>query len=821
MEPAEPSLGTMPISPAGPTDPSFGGIRISSLSSVATSRALTSLASAAAASSPAKSDEAAPEVNGVEAIPRLVDAVRRKLEEALSSSVKTPEKQRPLYLTLNMRGRALFDLAFVISRLPAGSKEAARALELCERSSVAWTMVRIIDNERNDGDGFAAKSAVLALSVLANLACINGHVLLMRAEINALGLFVVLLNDAVAQAQSALVLPYAIAGVRNLANQAGAAETLRKSGGEAALRDLLARPDIAEVLDETTILHVQKALLLVNSPAVRKKTALSSAAARISKVLPSVGPAGKKRAPLSPEERASLAEEHRRLTVRHAAAVLIQKMYRGRKGRIDYHFARRVACLDELHVGPTSTMMDLLRGLHDKSADERELCILALATFAASCSSLRLAELAVHLDEVVGLLMPSEHLSTQAYAACIVANLSYTHGGQTNAIYAGAVVGLLGVLRNNAHATGTEGGQEEEEHEGRVAAMTQAAAALQNLTFELAPVCDELVQRGAVVILDRVMDEQDEMCCEYAAGVLSNLDVYASEALDESAASAIERARAFLAGKHERAERRQEEGAQSIQRAWRKKHPSVRNNSADPNRVTLMAPTTELVLTEFQIILPSAPPALIPLPTTATSATDWTTPDRTSPLKTQNLAPASRPGTIPRAMRLSLHEGFADSPSTTIPPLSTIPQLRMGRQSLPVNGRPGTIPRAMRLSLHESFAEAPPLDSPSTTISPLRMGRQSLPASGRPGTIPRAMRLSLHESFAEAAPLLSLHESFAEAAPLDSPSATTSQPRAPRLSASASGRPGPIPRAMRLSLLEGLALPGAGGAHASSDSDSD
>mmetsp|Transcript_9968 Transcript_9968/g.25056 ORF Transcript_9968/g.25056 Transcript_9968/m.25056 type:complete len:89 (+) Transcript_9968:3-269(+) len=88
------------------------------------------------------------------------------------------------------------------------------------------------------------------------------------------------------------------------------------------------------------------------------------------------------------------------------------------------------------------------------------------------------------------------------------------------------------------------------------------------------------------------------------------------------------------------------------------------------------------------------------------------------------------------------------------------------------------------------------------------MGRQSLPASGRPGTIPRAMRLSLHES-------------FAEAAPLDSPSATTSQPRAPRLSASASGRPGPIPRAMRLSLLEGLALPGAGGAHASSDSDSD
>mmetsp|Transcript_50164 Transcript_50164/g.115081 ORF Transcript_50164/g.115081 Transcript_50164/m.115081 type:complete len:102 (+) Transcript_50164:3-308(+) len=101
------------------------------------------------------------------------------------------------------------------------------------------------------------------------------------------------------------------------------------------------------------------------------------------------------------------------------------------------------------------------------------------------------------------------------------------------------------------------------------------------------------------------------------------------------------------------------------------------------------------------------------------------------------------------------------------------------------------------------------------------MGRQSLPASGRPGTIPRAMRLSLHESFAEAAPLLSLHESFAEAAPLDSPSATTSQPRAPRLSASASGRPGPIPRAMRLSLLEGLALPGAGGAHASSDSDSD
>ncbi|KAG8466615.1 hypothetical protein KFE25_007994 [Diacronema lutheri] len=508
------------------------------------------------------------DVDSVDAIPRLADAVRRKLDEAITSPIKSPDK-KPLYMTLNLRGRALFDLAFIMSKVPAGSKEATKALELCDLANVAYTMVRIIENEREEGDGFAAKSAVLALSVLANLACVNGHVQLMRPEINALGLFLALLSDDEAQAQSALVLPYAIAGVRNLANQVGAAEMLRKTGGEQQLRELLARPDISEVLDEHTLVHAHKALLLVNDLAIK-------APKLTNKILPG---ARKKVEETTERRHKELEEEHKKLVERRDAAVDIQKNVRRFQSEKNYHFAKKVEKLDDEHVGPMSSMMELIRGLRDPNLTARAKCVHALATFAASCSSLRLAELALHSDEIVAMLAAQrEHPSTQAYACCIVANLSYTPNGQRAAIHAGAVEALLGVIQSHVRAEAVD------DRAARNAAMSQAAAALQNLTFELTPVCDELVKRGAVGALNALMThaESDAACHEYAAGVLTNLHVYASAPLDDEALGATQKARSLIAGKHERSESHEQEGATRIQATWRGK--SVRTHVDDARR---------------------------------------------------------------------------------------------------------------------------------------------------------------------------------------------------------------------------------------------
>jgi hypothetical protein len=59
------------------------------------------------------------EASGIEAIPRLVDAVKRKLDQAIIAPVASPEK-KPQYITLNMRGRALYDLAFILSKVRSG-----------------------------------------------------------------------------------------------------------------------------------------------------------------------------------------------------------------------------------------------------------------------------------------------------------------------------------------------------------------------------------------------------------------------------------------------------------------------------------------------------------------------------------------------------------------------------------------------------------------------------------------------------------------------------------------------------------------------------
>lgn len=499
----------------------------------------------------------APEADGVGAIPRLADAVRRKLDEAIISPVRSPNKAAPLYITLNLRGRALFDLAFILSKVSAGTKEAERALELCDRSNVAYTMVRIIENEREEGDGFAAKSAVLALSVLANLACINGHVQLMRPEINALGLFLALLSDDEAQAQSALVLPYAIAGVRNLANQVGAAETLRKSGGENQLHALLQRPDIAEVLDAQTLEHAHKTLLLVNDLSVKTPNLATL-------ILPG---SRKKSATLAGIRRKELEEEHKKLIERRGAAAANGQNMLKHPVEHSLKFAQKVDRRDEAHGGTTASMMELIQGLRSPDPIARSKCVHALAAFAASCSSLRLAELALHADEVIALLKPqAEHPSTQAYACCIVANLSYTPNGQRAAIRAGAVEALIGVIAANVGAEAAE-----DDRAVRNAAMSQAAAALQNLTFELTPVCDELVNRGAVSTLNVLMThaDSDAACHEYAAGVLTNLHFYASSPLDSEAQDAGERARALILEKQERAEARENEEATRIQAVWR------------------------------------------------------------------------------------------------------------------------------------------------------------------------------------------------------------------------------------------------------------
>jgi hypothetical protein len=522
----------------------------------------------------APKDGNAPEdQDSIEAIPRLADAVKRKLDEAFTHG-KAPDK-KPLYMTLNVRGRALFDLAFILSKVPAGSKEAIRAVELCAIGDVASTMVSIIEHERDEGEGFGAKSAVLALSVLANLACINGHVQLMRPEINALGLFLALLSDEDAQDQSPLVLPYAIAGVRNLANQVGAAEMLRKTGGEVQLRELLARPDISEVLDEHTLVHATKALLLVNDLALKAPNLTAH-------ILPSV----RKQEEAAAERRhKELEEEHRKLVERRDAAVLVQKTIRRyQSGKAlnsaNSNGANTAGAARDETLGPSSSMMELIRGLHGTDASARAKCVHALATFAASCSSLRLAELALHSDEVVALLAPAkEHPSTQAYASCIVANLSYTPSGQKAAIRAGAVEALLGVIEHNvAASTATASAAD---RAARNAAMSQAAAALQNLTFELTAVCDELAKRNAPAVLNALMgsDESDDACCEYAAGVLTNLHVYASAPLDDASAAATEKARSLIAGKQERRATIEEEEATRIQSVWRGR--SERSGSHD------------------------------------------------------------------------------------------------------------------------------------------------------------------------------------------------------------------------------------------------
>jgi len=513
-----------------------------------------------AAQEAAAAEEARSAVEAIDTIPRLADAVRRKLDEVTHSPEKQHSPGTPLYMTLNMKGRALFDLAFILAHVE-GAEAQKKAVELCERAGVAYTMVRIIEKERDDGDGFAAKSAVLALSILANLACHNGHEQLMQPEINALDLFLALLNDPDSQALSPLVLPYSIAGVRNLSNQKGAAEQLRKAGGEKLLQDLVRRGKESgpNALDEHTLVHATKALMNVNELAPKAPLGAH------------LLPGAKKKAEEEAERRRKeLEKEHAELVKRRDAAVKVQRNVRRYQTEKKYAFAKKVEKSDNMRVGPSQEMLVLIQGTHAEEPGARSKAVLKLANFAAGCSSVKLAELALHTDDIVALLNPAtEPPSTMAYAACVIANLSYTRNGQRSAIRAGGVKALLGVIRHivSSKSDGSKGNSVST----RNAASSQAAAALQNLSYELPPVCDELVSEGAVKVLRNLMsfEESDDMCREYAAGVLTNLKVYATVELDPASMQAATHASELIKDKHKRSVELEYAMSVRIQAVWR------------------------------------------------------------------------------------------------------------------------------------------------------------------------------------------------------------------------------------------------------------
>lgn len=467
--------------------------------------------------------------DSIEQVPKLIEAVKRKLEEALLKLAEPGRERKPLYITLNVRGRALFDLAYILSKVPAGSPDASRVLELCDAGKVAYTMIRIIAIERKEASGFAAKSAVLALSVLANMACINAYAQLLAPEINALGLFLELIQDPVAQKQSGLVLPYAVAGMRNLASQEGAAEQLRATGGEALLRTLLARPDLAKVLDAKALAHATKTLNLINE--------LSQAAAK----------------PPPPTE-----------ARRHAAAINMQAHIRRYLAGKAFEYAKAQRS-DEQSGTTSASLQELMLQLSGDDPALRAKSSHNLADFAANCSSYRLAELAESADALMAELAPERNNppTTHAYVSCVIANLSYTPTGQQAAIRSGAADALLGVLRQYLKAPTSEA-----DAAAVLAALSQTAAALQNLSYEQPALCDTVVAAGGVAVLTQIMSSTlaDESCQEYAAGVLTNLQMYATGGIqgDEQAIS-------LIVDKHQRTHEREANQATRIQAAWRGK----------------------------------------------------------------------------------------------------------------------------------------------------------------------------------------------------------------------------------------------------------
>lgn len=526
----------------------------------------------------------------LETLPALADAVRRvyTLADARApapSSPAAPAAAKPAGAGPVPGRDQLFQIAYILAHVSFGDEQVARTIANCRSARIAELAATLIERALAAAQApsapppFQTREALLSLSILANLACLNGHALLLAPEVNALELFVQLLVDEPTLREHPLVVRYAIAGVRNLANCHEAAAELRRGVGEATLRRLLAEGAAGVPLDDELRAHAMRALAHVEAlaPSAHAPSALFDTAAK------------RKRSVRATELDAEARQQWALLQKRIAAARIIQR--RARRHLLARRLIGRLKqdLRDDTAAGTSREVRTLLVALHPEAGadaaagssppaadastsgavdnETRLSAARALASFSAKCSVGRLVEMAGYtqllLDGTLGL--PNAPAALRACGATIIANLAYTAEGRAAAISAGATMLLLETIRQRDKLTGASVN----------ACLAQCAAALQNLSYDSASTCAQLRSAGAPRLFQQLMSFADPGVAEFAAGALTNTRLFApasAEGRTTAAAAdtpADRKARLLLKRKAQRSNSDVTRAAVTMQAAWR------------------------------------------------------------------------------------------------------------------------------------------------------------------------------------------------------------------------------------------------------------